>query len=98
MATTRSRKPADDAPETKMALRLRVWYEDGSTSPIFNPNKPALLVVFEAEFGHVAPDGVSETMWLAWHALGRPGPDFESWMTTVEDIEDLEMELGKAYR
>lgn len=97
MATTRSRKPAD-APETKMALRMRVWYEDGSSSPVFNPNKPALLMVFEAEWGVTTPEKVTQTMWLAWHALGRPGADFESWMATVEDVESMEMELGKAYR
>ena len=97
MATTRSRKPVD-APAPKMALRMRVWYEDGSNSPIFNPNKPALLIAFEAEFGEDVPATVNQTMWLAWHAIGRPGDDYESWLVTVEEVERIEMELGKAYR
>lgn len=96
MATRTSRTPVD-VPAPKMAPRMRVWYEDGSCSAIFNPNKPALLTVFEAEYGHETPRSVPETMWYAWHALGRPG-DFTSWMDSVEDVENFEMELGKAYK
>ena len=92
-----TRKPID-APAPTIATRMRVWYEDGSSSAIFNPNKPAVLTVFEAEFGHDTPEGVAEVMWLAWHALGRPGESAEAWAETVEDLERLEMELGKAYR
>ena len=95
MATTR--KPVD-LPTPAKAMRMRVWYEDGSFSAVFNPNKPALLTVFEAEHGYEAPQSVPDMMWLAWHALGRPGESAEAWALTVEDLERFELELGKAYR
>lgn len=78
-------------------LRLRVWFEDGTSSPLINPNKPKLLTVFEAEHGRDTPETVTETMWLVWHALGRPG-DFDTWNDSVEDLERVEWELGKAYK
>ena len=92
-----AQKPID-APEPRKVVRMRVWYEDGTSSAIFNPNKPELLVAFEAEFGDDSPQNTSQVMWLAWHALGRPGADYEAWRATVEDVERLEMDLGKAYR
>lgn len=95
MAT--ARKPAE-VPASHPVTRMRIWYEDGTHSAIFNPNKPASLAVFEAHHGHEIPDGPTEVMWLAWHTLGRPGADFESWMDTVEDLERMEWELGKAYK
>lgn len=93
MAT--ARKPPE-APATHPVTRMRVWYEDGSNSAIFNPNKPATLAIFEAEYGHDVPETPTEVMWIAWHALGRPG-DFDVWMGSVEDLERMEWELGKAY-
>lgn len=90
-----TRKPSTPAPST--ARRVRVWFDDGTSSPVVNPNKPALLTAFEAEFGHETPDGARETMWHLWHALGRPG-DFDLWFESVEDVEWIEMELGKAFR
>ena len=94
-----TRKPSN-IPAPSTARRARVWYEDGASSPIINPSKPALLTVFEAEWGHETPDGVTETMWHLWHALGRPGGSdgFDVWFGTVEDVEWIEMELGKAYK
>ncbi len=84
--------------ENAKTLRLRVWFEDGSCSELINPNKPKLLTVFEAEHGRDTPETVAETMWLLWHALGRPGGDFDAWNDTVEELERVEWELGKAYK
>lgn len=95
MAT--ARKPAE-VPESRPVTRMRVWYVDGTYSETFNPNRPALLIAFESEFNHPTPENAAETMWLAWHALGRPGPDVDAWVETVEDLQDFEGELGKAYK
>lgn len=88
-ATSEDRAPS-------YAARIRIWYEDGTSSRLFNPNKPRLLFVFEQEFGHDAPETTSEGMWLFWHALGRPGDSFDAWIDTVEDVERISVELGKA--
>ena len=80
------------------AVRIRVWYTDGTCSDVINPNKPALLLVFEQEFNKDIPESYPEMYWLTWHALGRPLGDLDTWLETVEDVDRFEMELGKAYR
>ena len=87
-----------DIPTGRTATRLQVWYSDGTCSPVINPNKPAVMLVFEQEFGKDAPTTYSELYWVAWHALGRPGGTLDAWIDTVEDLDRFEMELGKAYR
>lgn len=81
--------------ETYTAVRMRAWTSDGKPSAWVNPNRPALQMMAEVEFGHGAPFDTREAMWLTWHALGRPG-DFDTWVETVEDLETTEKVLGKA--
>lgn len=88
----------DPAPHPATAPRMRAWYEDGTATKWINPNRPALLLVFEQEFGHDSPRTSQEAYWLVWHALGRPSAGFEEWIETVEDVERQDMELGKAFR
>lgn len=92
-----ARKPARMESE-RTAVRMQVWYADGTSSSVINPNKPALLLVFEQEFGKDTPETYREMYWLAWHALGRPEGTLDAWIETVEDLDRFEMPLGKAFR
>lgn len=103
---------SDDKKATSTRQMMQVWYADGTQSRPVNPNRPAGLLVFEAEFGHTQPDGIREVMWLVWHLLGRPGPNggphvtavtdkereqaFDDWFVTVEELDTVEQERGKA--
>ena len=91
-----TKKP--DIPTGRTASRMQVWYTDGTCSAVINPNKPAVMLVFEQEFGKDMPETYSELYWVAWHALGRPDGDLDTWIQKVEDLDRFSMELGKAYR
>lgn len=110
--TRRALAKTEKAAEKSKRRMMRVWYTDGSVSKAVNPNKPAALIVFEAEFGHAQPETVRETMWLVWHLLGRPGPfdgahvaatkknevasAFDDWFVSTEELDAFEQERGKA--
>lgn len=102
MKNTATDTPATDAvevaPRPTTAPRMRVWHQDGTVTQWINPNRPAILLVFEQEFGHDTPSSGPEYYWIVWHALGRPLGDMNAWIETVEDIERQDMELGKAFR
>ena len=99
MATARNHpaKPDDRTPEPEgYASRIRLFFEDGTFSKWINPNRPTLLAALEAEYGVGRPESTVQVMWYAWNALGRPGV-FDEWWPTVEDIQERNFELGKAY-
>lgn len=122
LTTAEAEAEFDDAQETRRALAktaptagsskrsmIRIWYNDGTCSKGVNPNRPAALLVFEAEYGHAEPRGVRELMWLVWHMLGRPGPGgtvhregadaksaYDDWFVSVDELEQYEEERGKA--
>lgn len=68
--------------------KVRVEFDDGSSTE-FNPNKPKLLLAMEREFGIQVPEKHEHICWLAWHALGRPDGDLDTWLDRVEYVEEV---------
>ncbi len=98
MAQSRQPRPQPAAPAALPATKrrvVRVWFDDENSVTV-NPNRPNLLLNFEAEHGKETPETVRENLWLLWHALGRPGESLEAWIDTVDEVEWLEVERGKA--
>lgn len=74
--------------------RLIVTYDDGTTAKV-HPNRPALLLAMEREWGVSEPQKVEHVWWLAWHGLGRPTGDLDKWLETVASIEGAEEGKGQ---
>lgn len=114
MAQSNKPKPVeaanpDQIEETPMRRLTRIHYND-NTFEVVNLNRPNLMVVFAAAHeGKAEPETTTESLWLMWHALGRPvvgdvagkpeADQVEAWAATVEEIDHVFVErTGKARR
>ena len=81
-----------------MKLNLKVTYDDSSTVPV----KVGMVdfVAFEREHNKSIQDyfnnwNVSDTCFLAWHALSRTDkntPEFLQWVENVDEITTADVE------
>lgn len=72
--------------------KVRLTYDNGDTVDI-NPNRPALLLALEDEYGVSQPDKVRQILWMCWVGQGRPG-EFDAWVDQVADIDFDQSENG----
>lgn len=68
--------------QTKVVLT----YADGRTEEI--DMRPSIVIAAERHFGAVIPPREG-TLWMSWHALGRPQGSFETWLDTVDSADEV---------
>lgn len=68
-----------------MAIFLDVTYEDGTTESI--RIKPVGIVAAERKFGGTLP-AIEGTCYAAWVTKGKPGGDFDAWLSSLDDVTD----------
>lgn len=69
-----------------MATRLAVVYTDGTTEEI--PLRPIGFVAAERQYGGKPGHLFEVTLYAGWFVKGKPGPSFDEWVATLEDVEE----------
>jgi len=74
--------------------KVKITYQDNSRPEEIVKVLPRAQVMTEQHFGgFTATNGIAATFHLGWAALQSTGKitvDFETWLNTIDDVEDYE--------
>lgn len=66
--------------------KVVITYTDNRVEEI--DMRPSVIIAAERHFGAVIPPREG-TLWMSWHALGRPQGTFETWLDTVDSADEV---------
>ena len=67
---------------------VRLIFTDGRSEAV--RINPRCMVEAERKYGDMSTHGYEATLYGAWFRLGRPGGNFDTWLDTIEDMEQDE--------